>query len=85
MSGYLLPDYCREEATHTHAYDHSATAHHVNRTQLGDEADDGGSEPERVVGDGSGRRGSVHDGLCLNPDFEAGMLTFGEQEVEQVR
>lgn len=78
VSGYLLPDYCRE-ATHTHPVDSIDGAIHVNLTHLGD--DDGSSE----LSPGGDSSSGVYDGLCVNPDFEAGMLTFGEQELEQVR
>jgi hypothetical protein len=78
VSGYLLPDYCREASPAHHGAHRVDGTFHVNLTRLGDE--DGSSESPPVGDRGS----SVHYGLCVNPDFEAGMLSFGEEELEQV-
>jgi hypothetical protein len=79
VSGYLLPDYCRDASPAHHAAHRVDGAFHVNLTRHSD--DDGSSELSPV-----GDRGSrVHYGLCVNPDFEAGMLTFGQEDLKQVR
>jgi hypothetical protein len=81
VSGYLPPDYCQTNTTAapTHPSNHPSSG--VTEERSGDGSERGS---EREGGSSSSSSRSIHDGLCVNPEFEAGMLEFGDKEVEQL-